>query len=85
MRLLIATGGSPHSEVALRLGAYILQAQGIDEPPTIITIIKHEADRSQASRILAQASEVLRGPGITAVRTKVRVGRPAERPQVIMT
>ena len=73
MRLLIATGGSPHSEAALRLGAHILSNQPGGEPPTIITVIKEEKDSVRAGQILKRAGDILPGE----VRTLIRVGRPA--------
>jgi nucleotide-binding universal stress UspA family protein len=75
MRLLIATGGSPHSEAALRLGAQIARQAGIT--PTVLTVIKSESNRSRAAPILARACQVL-GPEPPDLRTKVRLGQPAE-------
>ena len=77
MRLLIPTGGAPHSEVALHLGVYILQTQPAGEAPTILTIIEDEKNRPKAERLLAQASELLK-PAAQEVRTRVRVGHHAE-------
>lgn len=77
MRLLIPSGGSPHSNAALRLGAYILEAQRVAAAPTILTVIKHEGERSQANDILAKARELI-GPDVIDVQLKVRVGSPAE-------
>lgn len=77
MRLLMPTGGSPHSDAALRFGAYILQAQRADDIPTILTVIKHDAERPQANEILAQARQLL-GPEISEAQLKIRVGHPAE-------
>jgi nucleotide-binding universal stress UspA family protein len=75
MRLLIATGGSPHSEVALRLGAQIARHAGVT--PTILTVIRNETNRLRANPILAHACEILK-PAIPEVQTKVRLGAPAE-------
>lgn len=75
MRILMATGGSAHSEVALRLGAQI--ASHVHEPPTILTVIKREEDRPKAEAILARSVALVR-PLVPEVRTKVRVGHPAE-------
>lgn len=76
MRVLIATNGSSRSEAALQLGAQI--AQGGREPLTILTVIKHEADRPPApvDVILARACEIVR-PQFPDVRTRVRIGHPA--------
>ncbi len=75
MRILMATGGSPHSEAALRFGAQIAGRSG--ETPTLLTVIRHEADRTQADAILARSSQLLKRK-IPEVRTKVRIGHPAE-------
>ena len=76
MPVLIAIDGSSHAEAALRLGAQI--AQRGREPLTILTVIKHEADRSPApvEAILARASEIVQ-PQFPDVRTRVRIGHPA--------
>jgi nucleotide-binding universal stress UspA family protein len=71
----MGTGGSPHSEAALRFGAQIARRAG--EPPTILTVIKRESDRPRARVILAQARETL-APLVQNVQTRIRVGHPAE-------
>jgi nucleotide-binding universal stress UspA family protein len=75
MRLLIATGGSPHSEAALRLGAQIAYHAGV--VPTVLTVIRGETNRSRAAPILARACQLLQ-PEVLDVQTKVRLGQPAE-------
>ncbi len=75
MRILIATGGSEHSELALRFGSYLATRATVS--PTIVTVIKDEKDRAKANDILDRAREVL-GPEIVDVTAKVRVGHPAE-------
>jgi nucleotide-binding universal stress UspA family protein len=75
MRLLIATGGSPHSEAALRLGALIAQRAGVT--PTVLTVVKAENNLARAEPILAQACQLL-GSEIPDLQTKVRLGQPAE-------
>lgn len=77
MRILIATGGSSHSEAALRFGAHILATSHTNKISTIITVIRGEVDRPQADAILARALVVLK-PAVSNVQTKVRVGHPAE-------
>jgi nucleotide-binding universal stress UspA family protein len=77
MRILMATGGSVHSEAALRFGAHILSVDRRYEAPTIITVVKHEAEQPQADAILAQADQLLKAV-ISNVQTKVRIGHPAE-------
>lgn len=75
MRLLIATGSTPYSRVALVLGGYI--AQRLDPSPTVLTVIKRGADRPAAEAFLALAAEIL-APFVQTVCTQVRTGYPAE-------
>ena len=77
MRILITTDGSSHAENTLRLGAQL--ARRADEPPTVLTVIKHIADCPQVSTdaILAQARKLLE-PEVSSVQTKVRIGFPVE-------
>jgi nucleotide-binding universal stress UspA family protein len=77
MRLLIATGGSSHSDAALQLGAHILRAQEAGDITTILTVIRRESKRPQANLILAQARKLLEAE-VPEVQTRVRLGRPAE-------
>lgn len=75
MRVLMATGGSTHSEAALRFGALLsLRATAA---PTVVTVIKKESDRGRAERILAKAKDLL-SPEVEHVETRVRLGHPAE-------
>lgn len=76
MRILMTTNGSSRAEAALRFGAQI--ARHVSEPPTVLTVIKHQADRPPAltDAILARARELLE-PEVPSVRTKVRIGHPA--------
>ena len=76
MPVLIATNGSSHAEAALRLGAQI--ARRGREPLTILTVIKHKANRPPApvDAILARACEIVRSQFLD-VRTRARVGHPA--------
>jgi nucleotide-binding universal stress UspA family protein len=74
MRILIATGGSPHSEIALRYGAEL--ARRSQTPPTILTVIRRDKGRSRAETILARAARLV--PEKMPATLKVRVGHPAE-------
>ncbi len=75
MRILIATSGSSHSDVALRFGAHI--AHSACDPPTVLTVIEKETDRPRTVTILDHAYQLLEQltPG---VRTKVRIGQVVE-------
>lgn len=75
MRILIATSGSAHSDVALRFGAQI--TQHTIEPQTVLTVIKQETDQSQTAAILDRACELLE-PVTPDIRTKVRIGHVVE-------
>ncbi|MCI0395142.1 MAG: universal stress protein [Chloroflexi bacterium] len=75
MRILIATGGAAHSDVAVRLGACVVRAT--HSQATLLTVIKHETERQQANAILLRAA-VLMAPALTGAQKRVRVGRPAE-------
>jgi nucleotide-binding universal stress UspA family protein len=75
MKLLMATGGSAHSEAALLFGIQIAKSSG--EPPTVVTVVRREDDRSYGEAVLTRASEVLNAAGLDA-RTRLRVGSPSE-------
>jgi len=75
MRILMTTDGSSRSESALRFCAQLASRAG--EPLTILTVIEHTRDRPppQADVILSDACNIL---GMQDVRTRVRIGRPAD-------
>ena len=83
MRILMAIGGSTglttggllYSRATLQFGAWI--AEGNNEPPYLITVIRSEADRPQADAILTGATQILQ-PTLPNIQTRVRVGHPAE-------
>lgn len=75
MRLLMATGGSIHSNAALRLGREILQPAM--DAPTILTVVKRSEDLARGQAILDEAARVFADSQIP-VSLKVRVGNPAE-------
>jgi nucleotide-binding universal stress UspA family protein len=76
VRILIATGGSPHSEAALRFGATIAQFAG--EPLTVMTVIRSASERPAADRLLAGARDRL-AQVVPKVETCIRVGQPAQQ------
>ena len=73
MPVLVAIDGSPHTEPALRLGAQI--ARRDREPLTILTVIRHEADRPLAlvDAILGRARDIVE-PHSLEVRTTLGLG-----------
>lgn len=75
MRILIATDGSENAAEALKFSTQIVHRAG--EEPTILTVVKKEADRSQVDVILAHAEKILSNVGMNW-QTKVRTGHPAE-------
>jgi nucleotide-binding universal stress UspA family protein len=75
MRILIATGGSPHSELALRFGAHMLSR--VAGSLTILTVIKQPADRPRGEAVLARVHQLLDSTGVR-LQTRIRVGHPAE-------
>lgn len=72
MRILIATGGAPHSDLAVRLAADICRGTG--GQPTILTVIQHEREREQAEAILSRAKSIMR-PLVSEAQQRIRVGR----------
>jgi nucleotide-binding universal stress UspA family protein len=77
MQILMATGGAPHSEAALRFGAHLLNTGRTDRLPTILTVIRREADRPNAESILTHSIQLM-GLEPSQVRSRIRVGQPAE-------
>ncbi len=75
MKILIATGGSSHSEIALRFGAEILLHA--DEAPTVLTVVRRKQDLPLAEAVLQRARYLL--ADVPVLETRVRVGRPAEQ------
>ncbi len=77
MRLLIAVAGLPHSEAALKLGAYFLRSRQFADPSTVLTVIRREADRQATLANLERARDLL-GVKAEQAQIKIRIGRPAE-------
>jgi nucleotide-binding universal stress UspA family protein len=75
MQILIETDGSPYAEAALHLGAYLLRGRLPDRPPTLLAVIKREADRPRADTVLARARDLL---GVEHAQTRIRIGHPAQ-------
>jgi nucleotide-binding universal stress UspA family protein len=76
MRVLIATGGGAHSNLAVKMGAQFATAAGLE--PTLMTVIKHESEHTHAEAILANAEALMDlGPG--AVKTRIYIGNPAKK------
>lgn len=75
MRILIATGGAPHSNIAVQLAAQL--ARGAQQAPTLLTVIKHESEYTLGQAILDQALDIM-GMKKNGVKTVIRMGNPAK-------
>jgi nucleotide-binding universal stress UspA family protein len=75
MHILMATGGSPHSELVLRFGAQT--AKRVGKTPTILTVVRREVYYPRAKAILVRACQLVK-PEVPNVRTSIRIGHPAE-------
>lgn len=73
MKVLIATGGSPHSTRAVCFGAEL--AAHLDQPPTLLMVVRRAQDAPRAEVILNQAASNFHN-GVVP-RLRVRVGQPA--------
>ena len=82
-RLLIATGGSAHSEIALRTGLGLAQQMaaphGASGPVqvTLLSVARTRAAQATAEQILARAAEDWRPAGLM-LRQEVRQGNPVD-------
>lgn len=75
MRVLIASGGPGHTEIAIR--QLTIMAESMSIVPTVLTVIKDASHRSEADAIIAHAAELL-DPVLDTVYYKTRIGNPAE-------
>lgn len=74
MRILVATGGAAHSDVAVRVGGYIHQRVG--GALELLTVIKHETERAQAEAILIRSKTLVAAN--SRIQTRICVGKSAE-------
>lgn len=74
MRILIATGGSPHSDKAVRLGGFVASVVGTT--PTVLTVVKSQADTAEARRRLELALQLLPA-SVQDADTQIRFGDAA--------
>lgn len=77
MRILIATGGSPHSDRAVQLGDRLAERMGGEV--LILTVVASEEKRAAGEAILARTPALLPEGRAANARTKVEVGDPAEK------
>ena len=74
MRILIATGGAGHSELAVRMGALLADPAG--PHPTILTVIPNPEKKNQAENVIAKAKALLAAE-VPEGQGKIREGSPA--------
>ena len=74
MHILIATDGSPEADLAVRLGGEIEQM--VSGPVTLLSVIRHSAERPQAEAILLRAKTLL--PHADRVETQLCIGQVAD-------
>jgi nucleotide-binding universal stress UspA family protein len=78
MKILVATGGSFHSEVALNFSSHVIQlGQPASNSLTVLTVLKGIEDHPRAEEILTHATELLASL-VPKLDTRVRTGHPAE-------
>lgn len=75
MRVLIATGGAPHSDVAVELAGWLVRVTG--SQATVLTVIRREGEREQARAIQARAATLM--GAAQPLRMAIRIGNPAEQ------
>jgi nucleotide-binding universal stress UspA family protein len=68
MRILLCTGGSPHGQAALRLGASL--AQGSPEAATLFGVVERPVDRPLVERALEEGREWLAGAPEPGIQTR---------------
>lgn len=74
MRILIATGGSGHSDLAVQLGIAFVEEVGGEA--VILHVVRHEGDREHGIALLKRTQR-LWAPDMARPEIKVRVGEPA--------
>lgn len=75
MHILIATGGSAHSDIAVVQGGYVAAATAA--PVTLLTVVDKEGGRAGGATLLRRATTLL--PALVMPEKVVRVGQPAEQ------
>lgn len=74
MRILIATGGSGHSDLAVQLGNAFTDEIGGEA--VILHVVRQKSEREHGKALLARAQR-LWAPHLTTPEVKIRVGEPA--------
>ena len=68
MRILLCTGGSPHGQAALRLGASL--AQGSPEAATMLGVVERPGERPLVERALEEGRKWLAGAPEPRIQTR---------------
>lgn len=76
MHILIAVGGSEHSQIALHQAVQLVRR--LPFSATILTVVKEWADAPKAASILQEAEHFLR-PAVPELHTKTRAGSASEQ------
>lgn len=75
MRILMTTGGSSHSDAALR---FVLQmVRDTTDAPTLLTVVRRPEDREKGLAVLQEAARIFAGAS-PQVNVKLRIGSPPE-------
>ena len=74
LRILVATSGSAHSQLAVRQCAEI--GHMVEAAATLLTVISHKRDEPQAVALEGEAVSLLR-PAVAETETKIRFGQLA--------
>lgn len=77
MKILMATGGSSHSELALQLGRHLIQTGRAGKRSTILSVAHQKYDQCYAESVLARVCKIFEASN-TKVETKIRIGHPPE-------
>lgn len=75
MRVLIASGGPGHTQIAMR--QLTIMAESLAITPTVLTVVKDTNHQAEADAIIAHAAQLLE-PVFDTVQYKTRVGNSAE-------
>lgn len=75
MKILVATGGAPHSNTAVAFASQL--ASGAEDTVTLLTVIKTEAEQAQAEALLDNARKLINRPDLE-LHTQILLGQPAE-------
>ena len=76
MHILIATGGSPHSDQAVRLGSRL--TAWLEGEALLVTVVASSDRRPDGEAILERTLESLTAIEAARTRAKIAVGQPAE-------